>query len=297
MPLFTRDEIRAGFAEFIALALFVFVGCGAAVSSQVGQAKNEAGQGPAMDGFLVSVALAFGIGISVLAYGIGHISGGHINPAVTFGFFILGKIKFPVLLLYWFFQTTGAILGAVILWGCTVPPTDQWSSGSPLNPSIFGNPAYTLGSNSLNENLNLGSGFFIEFMGTFLLVWTVMMSAAHPGSGAGNAAPIAIGWSVFLAHIVLIPWTGCGINPARSFGPHLIMICTGEMKVGIRGWWIFYTAPFVGAAFATLIAKYIYGAAKDDVYDEEGEEPAEAEPEVESKVETNVDEKADEMEG
>ena len=91
----------------------------------------------------------------------------------------------------------------------------------------------------------MGSAFLIEAMGTFLLVWTVCMTAVSKKSIAANIAPIAIGWSVLLAHLVLIPYTGCGINPARSFGPHLVTIMAGP-EVGDAGWWVYYTAPFVG---------------------------------------------------
>lgn len=89
------------------------------------------------------------------------------------------------------------------------------------------------------------SAFLIEALGTFLLVWTVCTTVVSKRSTAGNVAPIAVGWSVLLAHLVLIPYTGCGINPARSFGPHLVLIMAGE-KVGYEGWWVYYTAPFVG---------------------------------------------------
>jgi Major intrinsic protein len=91
-------------------------------------------------------------------------------------------------------------------------------------------------------------------MGTFLLVWTVLNTAVSKNSIAANLAPMAIGFSVFLAHIVLIPFTGCGINPARTFGPHIVILLAGE-TVGKPGWWIYYTAPFVGAAAAALICK------------------------------------------
>jgi glycerol uptake facilitator-like aquaporin len=91
-------------------------------------------------------------------------------------------------------------------------------------------------------------------MGTFLLVWTVLNTAVSKNSIAANLAPMAIGFSVFLAHIVLIPFTGCGINPARSFGPHIVIIMAGE-TVAKAGWWIYYTAPFLGAAAAALVCK------------------------------------------
>mmetsp|Transcript_20577 Transcript_20577/g.34102 ORF Transcript_20577/g.34102 Transcript_20577/m.34102 type:complete len:128 (-) Transcript_20577:563-946(-) len=75
-------------------------------------------------------------------------------------------------------------------------------------------------------------------------------------------APAAIGWSVMLAHFVLIPFTGCGINPARSFGPHLVDIIDG-VKVGKRGWWVYYTAPYVGALFAAMMFKTLYQLAPE----------------------------------
>jgi Major intrinsic protein len=93
-------------------------------------------------------------------------------------------------------------------------------------------------------------------MGTFLLVWTVLNTAVSKHSIAANLAPMAIGFSVFLAHIVLIPFTGCGINPARTFGPHVVILMAGE-TVGAAGWWIYYTAPFVGAAAAAGVCKYV----------------------------------------
>ena len=102
-----------------------------------------------------------------------------------------------------------------------------------------------MGSNIVAPGVSMGSAFLIELLGTFLLVWTVCMTAVYKKSIAANIAPIAIGWSVLLAHLLCIPFTGCGINPARTFGPHLVSIMAGE-KVGEPGWWVFYTAPFVG---------------------------------------------------
>jgi glycerol uptake facilitator-like aquaporin len=106
-------------------------------------------------------------------------------------------------------------------------------------------PPFLLGSNIVTPELPIASAFLIELMGTFLLVWTVCMTAVSKNSIAANIAPIAIGWSVLLAHLILIPYTGCGINPARSFGPHIVVIMAGE-KIGYAGWWVYYTAPFVG---------------------------------------------------
>ena len=99
--------------------------------------------------------------------------------------------------------------------------------------------------NSVTKTVPTGSAFLGECMGTFLLVFTVIMTAVHPKSIAQNIAPIAIGWSIVLANLVLIPLTSCGINPARSLGPMLVVLLAGG-KAGLPGWWVFYTAPFVG---------------------------------------------------
>jgi aquaporin PIP len=159
-------------------------------------------------------------------------------------------------------QCLGAIFGAAIVFGGTVSPTL-------IHTGVDGatQPPFKLGSNIVSPDLNLASAFLAEGMGTFLLVWTVMMTAVHKKSIAQNLAPIIIGFSVLLAHLVLIPLTGCGINPARSLGPHLAVIISGT-KIGFEGWWIYYTAPFVGAAFAAFLAKTVFGL--DDDADEGG---------------------------
>lgn len=254
-------KIRAPLAEFVAMVLFVFVGCGTAVSSQ---SLTVFSSGVNDNTFLVAVALAFGFGISVLAYTIAPISGGHINPAVTVAFMALGKMSLGDGVMYIVAQFLGAILGAAILWG---------STASTLLEGENGYPPYLIGSNFVDPNVGLGSAFLIEVMGTFLLLWTVMMTAVHKKSIAGNIAPVAIGWSVFLAHLVLIPFTGCGINPARSAGPHIVAAMAGA-DVGARGWWVYYTAPFVGAIAAAFLASTIFGLDEGD--EEEAEEVAPA---------------------
>lgn len=149
--------------------------------------------------------------------------------------------------------------------------------------SVLGDPPFNVGLNAVAPGLPLGSAFLGEMIGTFLLVWTVMMTAVYNKNIAGNLAPIAIGWSVFLAHVVLIPLTGCGINPARSLGPLLVTAMAGGVIPGSS--WIFYTAPFVGAGLAALITKYLFGVMKDDegILGESShvEPPLEKVPEVE----------------
>lgn len=203
----------------------------------------------------ITIAIAFGFGISVLIYGIGHISGGHINPAVTLAFMALGKQSPVAGLLYMASQFFGAVIGSFIVWGGSAGLTSGCDDESYVDgvcaSSLKSNgdygPAFNIGINTVNARLSLGGAFLLELVGTYLLVITVMLAAVHVKSTAGNCAPIAIGWAVMLCHINLVPFTGCGINPARSFGPMIVDSIGGlSSNVWIRGWWIYYTAPFVG---------------------------------------------------
>jgi len=261
-------------AEFIATALFVWAGCGAAVSS-----NRWTPTALLLDpGALVGIALAFGITISVLAYSIGHISGGHINPAVTLSFMLLRLQSITAGLLYMVAQCLGAIFGALILWGCNASLTANCDTitAAGLEAQISGvcgaselpngegyGPAFGLGVNTVDIRVSSGCAFLIELMGTYLLVFTVLQAAVHTKSTGGNAVPIAIGWAVLVAHLILIPYTGCGINPARSLGP-MVVDSMGGLNYWQRGWWVFYTAPFVGSILATATYKFIFAEEEED---------------------------------
>ncbi|KAL3898601.1 MAG: hypothetical protein SGCHY_002634, partial [Lobulomycetales sp.] len=186
------DFGRAFLAEFLGTALFVFIGPGAAL------AGSDA----------LGIALAFGLTISILIYAFGHHSGGHFNPAVTLSFVLLGTIHWARAVAYMFAQFAGAILGALLLWGAVVPEI----SGA-ANEGLLGV------TNRPAENVSLGRAFLLETILTFLLVLVVLEVAVNRKTSAGTLAPVAIGWAVAVAHIVAIPITGCGINPARSLGP------------------------------------------------------------------------------
>jgi glycerol uptake facilitator-like aquaporin len=175
-------------------------------------------------------------------------------------------------LLYMVAQCLGAIFGAFILWGCNASLTDSCDSldAAGLAAQLSGvcdssklpngegyGPAFGLGANSLDIRVSTGCAFLIEIMGTYLLVFTVLQAAVHTKSTGGNAVPIAIGWAVLVAHLILIPYTGCGINPARSLGP-MVVDSIGGLNKWERGWWVFYTAPFVGSILATATYKFIF---------------------------------------
>jgi hypothetical protein len=121
---------------------------------------------------------------------------------------------------------------------------------------------------------------------------------------AANLAPIAIGWSVFLAHLVLVPITGCGINPARTFGPMVVNLFSVGQSISYNGWWIYYVAPLVGSLIASLISKHLFGVLNkreegifglDPSAEEEIIELREAEPMMTTNILTEMDkEKCDE---
>eukprot|EP00592_Proboscia_alata_P010940 CAMPEP_0194352764 /NCGR_PEP_ID=MMETSP0174-20130528/1216_1 /TAXON_ID=216777 /ORGANISM="Proboscia alata, Strain PI-D3" /LENGTH=287 /DNA_ID=CAMNT_0039121051 /DNA_START=91 /DNA_END=954 /DNA_ORIENTATION=+ len=247
---------KACFAEFLGTMFFVWCGCGSAVSTQMWQSGEKDG------GNLVSIALGFGFAIAALAYSIGPISGGHMNPAVSFSFLLIGKLDPLSTIAYIVSQCLGAIVGAAALYLCVSNQTDicageleegALSSNICKGPRIKDadgipgewGPPFGLGANVAKDGLN---GFFIEMIGTALLIFVVLMTAVSSkgAKSSGNAAPIAIGWAVMLAHLVMVPFTGCGINPARVLGPLVI-----DSFAGLNCWnkhsWVFFVAPFVGS--------------------------------------------------
>mmetsp|Transcript_1468 Transcript_1468/g.2082 ORF Transcript_1468/g.2082 Transcript_1468/m.2082 type:complete len:273 (-) Transcript_1468:514-1332(-) len=230
------------FAEFIAMLLFVFVGCGAAVST-----AGAADSGNAS--WVHGVAFSFGLAITALAYAIGHITGGHINCAVTIGCMIAGVTSVLDGIVIIIAQILGAIVGAACLGGVFNKSNDATGA---------------LGANEISDNFGYGSAFLGEAMMTFLLFFVVAETALRnrldynpetKQNGVGSNAPIAIGFAVFLAHMVLIPVDGCSINPTRSFGPLVIASARGlpEGSKHWEGFPIFLFGPIVGASVAAIM--------------------------------------------
>jgi len=220
------EKARAVAAEFFATAIFVYVGCGSVASFTASPENNS----------FLGIALAFGLSITVLAYTLGHHSGGHINPIVTIGMYILKQIDAVTGAFYILAQLLGAVVGAAIL-RVTV-------SGEAMRGAV----------NSVSDETNIGGAFMMEMILSFLLVFVVAETAVNPKSNTGVNAPIAIGLAVFMAHIVAIPYTGTSINPARSFGPAVV---SGEIGGDL---WLFFLAPILGGSLGALIARFIFGA-------------------------------------
>jgi MIP family channel proteins len=231
---------RAVLAEFIATLLFVFLGAGAVVA--VGgilplELEELTPDVSAILGIgqLVAIALAHGFAIAVLVAAIARISGGHINPAVTFAAVITGRMKAGPGVLYVAAQLAGAVVGALLL-------------DAVLASDVEGN----LGAHALNDSALSGdlAGLVVEIILTFVLVFTVFAVAMDP-RGPSNLAPIAIGLAVLIDHFVGVPLTGASMNPARSFGPALVA----------NEWddhWVYWIGPLAGAAIAAVLYYFVY---------------------------------------
>ncbi len=221
-------------AEFIGTAVLVTLGCGTAML--VG---CDASQG---SGYLLT-ALAFGLVIVGMAYCVGNISGCHINPAVSLGVFMSGGMKAKEFGGYVVAQCLGALAGAGIL------------------AAIFGLGGVTdmtggFGSNGLGGvNGSIIAGLLVEVVLTFIFVMTIL-GVTSKKAGHGSFGGLIIGLTLTLVHILGIGLTGTSVNPARSLGPAIVAAITGNADP-IACVWVFIVGPFVGAALAALVYKYL----------------------------------------
>jgi aquaporin Z len=229
-------------AEFFGTFWLVFGGCGSAVLS----AKFIATEGvtPLNLGIgLVGVSLAFGLTVLSMAYAIGHISGCHLNPAVSVGLCVGGRFPKSELVPYVVAQVLGGIAGAAILWVIASGQAGFSTAGG------FASNGY--GTHSPGH-YSISAAFVAEVVLTFFFLF-IILGATDPRAPKGFA-PIAIGFGLTLIHLIGIPVTNLSVNPARSTGPALV----------VGGWaleqlWLFWAAPIVGAALAGLVYPAIAG--------------------------------------
>lgn len=210
--------------------VLVLMGCGSAVFA--GNAADAVGMGVGTLG----VALAFGLAVVAMAYTIGGVSGCHINPAITLGVLLSGRMSGKDAGMYMLFQVIGAVIGSGLLWLLV-------STGANGGPT-------TTGANSFGEGM-MAQAFLAEAVFTFIFV-LVVLGSTDEKCGAGNLAGLAIGLTLVLVHIVCIPITGTSVNPARSIGPALF-----EGGMALSQLWLFIVAPFVGAALSAAVWKVI----------------------------------------
>lgn len=217
--------LKKPFAEFIGTFILVFFGVGSAV----------------LMGDLIGfhgIAMAFGLSIVAAAYGIGAISGAHLNPAVSLGFLLSGQMPVNQFISHVIAQVAGAIVGALVIYMIA-------SGRAGYDIAVNGLGANGWGT-GYNGEYSLGAAFIFEFVATFLFV-TVILGATGPGSVAGFAG-LAIGLTLAGIHLVGINVTGVSVNPARSIGPALFVGGAAMSQL-----WLFIVAPLAGGALAGIL--------------------------------------------
>ncbi len=217
----------------------MFFGCGAAAIGGMGTGAT------AVD--LLGIASAFGFAIVAMAYGIGPISGCHVNPAVSFGVFVAGRMSAAEMVGYWIAQVLGAIVGAAVLYLILSGKASGWNGG--LGQNGWG-PGYLGEYNTL-------SALVYEIVATFLFLVTIL-GVTHPFTPRGFAG-LAIGLALVAIHLVGINVTGTSVNPARSIGPALVGF--GSNPKAVAQLWLFIVAPLIGAGLAGFL--YREGAMLD----------------------------------
>ncbi|WP_370577438.1 aquaporin Z [Photobacterium sp. BZF1] len=219
-------------AEFIGTFWLVLGGCGSAVLSA---AFPDVGIG------LLGVSLAFGLTVVTMAYAIGHISGCHLNPAVTVGLWSGGRFPASEVIPYIVFQVLGAIAGAFVLY---IIASGQ--AGFSLEGGLASNG---YGDHSPG-NYTMMSGFISEFVMTFMFL-IVILGATHKLASPAMAG-LAIGLALTLIHLISIPVTNTSVNPARSTGPAVLV---GDWAMAQL--WLFWLAPLLGALIAGLVYRWL----------------------------------------
>jgi MIP family channel proteins len=215
-----HDAVRRGIAEFVGTFALIFVGMGSIAFIQ--------------SNLLVGVAFAHGLTIAVMASAVGHISGGHFNPAVTLGFLVTRRIVPALAALYWLAQLAGAVLGALAL-RALFPSEANLDAGVPV----------------LNPTINAVQGVAIEALLTFFLVWVVFATAVDPGGAFKTISGLAIGLTITIAVLATGPLTGAALNPARALGPELVFNVWDDF-------WVYLVGPPVGAVVAALAYDWLY---------------------------------------
>lgn len=230
-------KIRPLVAECLGTALLVFFGVGTATLTfgfKVAGVSTSAG--------VVATALAFGLVLLALVYGIGPVSGCHVNPAVTIGFLAARRISLAEAAGYWVAQFAGGIAGAALLDGL-FHLTPKYSSSVGLGADGYG-AASKIG-------VGAGGAFLAEVVLTFVFVYVILCVTRTAGNAA--VAGLVIGLTLTLVHIVGIPIDGTSVNPARSLGPALF---AGGDALGQL--WVFIVAPLAGGVIAAGLYAFFY---------------------------------------
>lgn len=220
-----EEALRRCVAEFVGTFTLIFIGVGSIV------AANQI-----HDPSLIGVAIAHGLAIGVMVSALGHISGGHFNPAVTLGFLVTRRIKPLLGLLYWLAQLAGAALAALLV--------------RELMPAAS-TDAVHLGVPAVGGGVSAGAAFGLEAILTFFLAWVVFATAVDPRGTFKSIAGLAIGLTITIDILFGGPFTGAAMNPARAFGPQLV---GSHWSNG----WVWYAGPALGGAVAAIMYELLY---------------------------------------
>jgi len=229
-------------AEFIGTFTLVLFGCGAAVIAGMG------GGATSID--VLGISFAFGLAIVAMAYGIGPVSGCHMNPAVSFGVLLAGRISVGDFIGYAIAQVLGALAGAAVLYLILSGKASGWTGGLGQNG---------WGAGYLGE-YNMVSAFVFEAVATFLFL-VCILGVTQKGAPS-HLAGIAIGMTLVVIHIVGINVTGVSVNPARSIGPAIIGMDSNGAAVSQL--WLFIVAPLIGAGIAGVMFRSGLLSAEED---------------------------------
>jgi len=221
-------------AEMIGTMVLVLLGCGSAIFNG----------GCGTTAQVLTVASAFGLSVVAMAYAIGGVSGCHINPAITLGVLASGKMSAKDAAMYILFQIIGAFIASGLLWVIT--------------QGVEMDYATTTGANACAPGVSVYAAFLAEMIGTFIFV-LVVLGVTDSEKGNSSLAGLAIGLSLILIHIVLIPLTGTSVNPARSIAPAVF-----EGGQALSDLWIFICAPLVGGIFSALVWKGLNDSKQED---------------------------------
>jgi aquaporin Z len=230
--------VRKLVAELLGTGLLVFFGVGVATLM-----FGFGFDGGSVAAGVVATALAFGLVLLALSYAIGPLTGCHVNPAVTLGALLAGRLPARDAVGYWAAQFAGGVLGALLLWGLF--------NTSPL----YSTPRTGLGANGWGAasdiRIGVGGAFLAEVVLTAMFVFVILAVTSKAGNAA--TAGVVIGLALSVAHLVGIPITGTSVNPARSLGPALIVGGTALSQV-----WLFVVAPLAGGAVAAGLHRLVF---------------------------------------